>query len=83
MESFEDRVSALASRPGVLGPAPHWQAKLAWYPAAGAAPAQGVGAHHDSGWLTLLWADAPGLEARLADGRWVDVRAGGSAVAST
>ena len=50
----------------VLGTLPHWQAKLASYPP-NVGP--GVGAHSDSGWLTLLWADEPGLEAQLRDGR--------------
>ena len=54
----------------VLGQAPHWQAKLASYPP-NVGP--GVGAHSDSGWLTLLWADQPGLEAQLRTGEWVAV----------
>ena len=62
----------------VLGPCPHWQAKLASYPP-GAGP--GVGAHSDSGWLTLLWADQPGLQAQLRTGEWVDVAPVASAVA--
>ena len=54
----------------VLGTTPHWQAKLASYPP-NVGP--GVGAHSDSGWLTLLWADQPGLEAQLRTGEWVAV----------
>ena len=54
----------------VLGTTPHWQAKLASYPP-NVGP--GVGAHSDSGWLTLLWADEPGLEAQLRTGEWVAV----------
>ena len=60
--------SALDER--VLGTTPHWQAKLASYPP-NVGP--GVGAHSDSGWLTLLWADQPGLEAQLRTGEWVAV----------
>lgn len=53
----------------VLGPKPHWQAKTARYPAG---PGQGVGAHTDSGWLTLLWQDEAGLEARVGEA-WVPI----------
>jgi len=60
--------SALDER--VLGTCPHWQAKLTSYPP-GAGP--GVGVHSDSGWLTLLWADQPGLQAQLRTGEWVAV----------
>ena len=41
----------------------------------------GVGAHSDSGWLTLLWADQPGLEAQLRTGEWVAVPPRDGAVA--
>ena len=68
--------SALDDR--VLGQAPHWQAKLASYPP-NVGP--GVGAHSDSGWLTLLWADQPGLEAQLRTGEWVAVPPRDGAVA--
>ena len=57
---------------------PHWQAKLASYPP-NVGP--GVGAHSDSGWLTLLWADEPGLEAQLRTGEWVAVPPRDGAVA--
>ena len=62
----------------VLGQAPHWQAKLASYPPD---VGPGVGAHSDSGWLTLLWADQPGLEAQLRTGEWVAVPPRDGAVA--
>lgn len=54
----------------VLGPRPHFQAKLAYYPA----PSGSVGAHTDSGFLTLLWQDAAGLEVLSAtDGTWTKI----------
>ena len=57
-------------------PEPHWQLKLTHYPPAVAAAdseAIGVGAHTDSGFLTLLLQDdVGGLQAHTG-GEWVDV----------
>ena len=57
-------------------PEPHWQLKLTHYPPATAAAdsgAIGVGAHTDSGFLTLLLQDdVGGLQAHTG-GEWVDV----------
>ena len=71
-------LEAMALDERVLGTTPHWQAKLASYPP-NVGP--GVGAHSDSGWLTLLWADEPGLEAQLRTGEWVAVPPRDGAVA--
>ena len=66
---------------GYLSPEPHWQLKLAWYePAASAEsaasadaqPHVGVGAHTDSGFLTMLLQDGGGLQA-FTQGEWTDV----------
>jgi isopenicillin N synthase-like dioxygenase len=57
------------------GEPPHWQLKLASYEAAltTSPPAVGVGAHTDSGFLTLLLQDdAGGLQA-YTQGDWADV----------
>lgn len=58
-------------------PAPHWQLKLASYEAVASDPSgepgMGVGAHTDSGFLTmLLQDDSGGLEA-FTQGEWIDV----------
>lgn len=52
----------------VLGRRPHWQAKLSFYPTCAV---QGVGKHTDSGVVTLLWQDGPGLEVQLRSGEWI------------
>jgi len=66
---------------GYMSPEPHWQLKLAWYePAASAEsaasadaqPHVGVGAHTDSGFLTMLLQDGGGLQA-FTQGEWTDV----------
>lgn len=47
--------------------------KLIHYPATPAGAA-GVNAHHDAGFLTLLWQpDVAGLQAQNPDGDWIDV----------
>ena len=47
--------------------------KLIHYPATPAGEA-GVNAHHDAGFLTLLWQpDVEGLQAQNPDGAWIDV----------
>lgn len=47
--------------------------KLIHYPATPAGEA-GVNAHHDAGFLTLLWQpDVEGLQAQNQDGEWIDV----------
>lgn len=74
----------------VLYPAPHWQLKLARYSpvarssAGGGAGAWdeagaplGVGAHTDSGFLTLVLQDGGGGLQAWSRGGWVDVPAGG------
>jgi len=58
-------------------PAPHWQLKLASYKAVASDPSgepgMGVGAHTDSGFLTLLLQDdSGGLEA-FTQGEWIEV----------
>lgn len=50
---------------------PHVQAKLVHYPPS--SNHQGVGAHADSGFLTLLYQNADGLEFLAADGTWQPV----------
>ena len=59
----------------LFGGAPHWQLKLARYPPVPPpADSVGVGAHTDSGFLTLLLQDdVGGLQVQPSDGRWVDV----------
>jgi isopenicillin N synthase-like dioxygenase len=56
--------------------APATLIKVVHYPATAASP-QGVGAHRDSGVLTLLLAEpgSQGLQVRARDGDWVDVPA--------
>lgn len=54
---------------------PHTQLKVCHYPALEAADANasGVGAHSDSGFLSLLLQDdAGGLQVQLASGEWID-----------
>jgi isopenicillin N synthase-like dioxygenase len=60
---------------GIFGLQPHWQMKLARYPPANSADTIGVGAHTDSGFLTLLLQDdVGGLQVQhLSSGIWVDV----------
>ena len=60
---------------------PHWQLKIASYPPAtaeaaeadGASPRLGVGAHTDSGFLTLLLQDGVGGLQAFSRGEWIDV----------
>ena len=68
-------------------PEPHWQLKLAQYsPAQRAdassppAPDVGVGAHTDSGWLTLLLQDGSGGLQAFTRGEWTDVPPAGDDV---
>ena len=60
---------------GLFGRAPHIQGKIAHYPAAStlSSPQElGVGAHTDSGFLTLLLQDdIGGLEVLNNAGRWI------------
>jgi isopenicillin N synthase-like dioxygenase len=60
---------------GLFSPAPHWQLKLASYqPAAASAEEQiGVGAHTDSGFLTMLLQDENGGLQAFTRGAWADV----------
>jgi len=52
--------------------APHVQAKMVHYPPGPGGDGMGVGAHCDSGFLTLLWQDSSGgLEFLDAHGRWL------------
>jgi isopenicillin N synthase-like dioxygenase len=54
--------------------------KLIHYPPTPAGGA-GVNAHHDAGFLTLLWQHGVGgLQVQNPDGDWVDVPAGGDAI---
>lgn len=54
--------------------APHWQLKLAAYsPASGGGAAQGVGAHTDSGFLTLVLQDDVGGLQAFTRGEWTNV----------
>ena len=66
----------------LFGGAPHWQLKLARYPPVPPpADSVGVGAHTDSGFLTLLLQDdVGGLQVQPSDGRWVDVPPAGAGV---
>ncbi|OBK32328.1 oxidoreductase [Mycobacterium sp. 1245111.1] len=72
--------AALGSPAGIFDAAfagaPATLIKIVHYPAT-AATSQGVGAHRDSGVLTLLLAepDSQGLQVRGRDGDWVDVPA--------
>ena len=68
-------------------PAPHWQLKLASYTPAPEAAATstaeapiGVGAHTDSGFLTLLLQDGSGGLQAFAQGEWQDVPPAGEEV---
>ena len=62
-------------------PDPHWQLKLAAYQPAEASgavgataePEIGVGAHTDSGWLTMLLQDESGGLQAFTQGSWTDV----------
>ncbi len=76
---------ALGSAPDVFdaafADAPATLIKIVHYPSAAASP-QGVGAHRDSGVLTLLLAEpgSKGLQVRAArDGGWIDVPGRGGA----
>ena len=54
--------------------------KLIRYPPTPAGEA-GVNAHHDTGFLTLLWQHGvPGLQVENQDGDWIDVPADGDAI---
>jgi isopenicillin N synthase-like dioxygenase len=55
-------------------------AKLIHYPPTPAGEA-GVNAHHDTGFLALLWQHGvPGLQVENQDGEWIDVPADGDAI---
>lgn len=71
----------LFSAPGAE-PQPHWQLKLASYPAAdpAAGAGAGVGAHTDSGFLTMLLQDEVGGLQAFTGGDWADVPPAGEEV---
>jgi isopenicillin N synthase-like dioxygenase len=58
----------------VFAPSPNFLLKLIRYPGRDATGGdQGVGAHKDGGFLTLLWqADRGGLQVEGPDGTWID-----------
>ncbi len=89
VEEFFDRMGALADElmsalavglglpadtfTALFGERPLSFVKLINYPATPPGEA-GVNAHHDAGFLTLLWQHGVGgLQARGPDGRWIDV----------
>ncbi|MBI5088987.1 MAG: isopenicillin N synthase family oxygenase [Actinobacteria bacterium] len=64
----------------VFGERPMSLVKLIHYPPTPAGEA-GVNAHHDTGFLTLLWQHGvPGLQVQNRDGDWIDVPADGDAI---
>lgn len=69
---------ALGAAPDALAaihtPAPYWRLKVIRYPGREATgSAQGVGAHKDGSFLTLLLQpDAGGLQVEVDDGHWID-----------
>jgi isopenicillin N synthase-like dioxygenase len=58
----------------IFEPSPNFLLKLIRYPGRDSAESdQGVGAHKDGGFLTLLWqADRGGLQVEGPDGAWID-----------
>lgn len=96
VERFQSEMGAIADRlmsamsVGLGLPADHLQqvfgerrmslVKLIHYPPTPAGEA-GVNAHHDAGFLTLLWQHGvPGLQVQNQDGDWIDVPADGDAI---
>jgi isopenicillin N synthase-like dioxygenase len=70
-EALGQRADAFAP---IHTPSPHWLLKIIRYPGRDATEDdQGVGAHKDGGFLTLLLQDdTRGLQVEAEDGRWID-----------
>lgn len=85
LRPLAERVLAVAlARAGVaedalaatLGERPHERLKIVRYPGVPERAGQGVGAHSDSGLITMILQDGePGLQVRVAGDGWTDVAA--------